>query len=70
MIFLLYQNLDFGVVSLILFMVLLSSDWRELPNGGYIVDFDLKVAFLDMLIGILHGDREEAADKFSFHRPF
>ena len=38
------------------------------------MDFDLKVAFLDSpwaadfgrLIGILHGDREEAAGEFSF----
>ena len=42
------------------------------------MDFDIDMPFLDSpwaavfgwLIGILHGDREEAADKFSFYRPF
>ena len=45
------------------------------------MDFDLKsqtIAFLDSrwaaefgkLIGILDGDREEAAGEFSFYRPF
>ena len=59
---------------MITLMVLVDSIWRELSNGGFIVDFDLKVAFLDSpwaadfgrLIGILHGDREEAAGEFSF----
>ena len=42
------------------------------------MDFDIKVAFLDSPwaaesdkpIGILDGDREEAAGEFSFYRPF
>ena len=42
------------------------------------MDFDPKVAFLDSPraaefgkpIGILHGNREEAAGEFSFYRPF
>ena len=58
-------------------MILLGSVRSGLSNGGLIVDFDLKVAFLDSPravesgkpVGILDGDREEADGEFSFYRP-
>ena len=76
--FLADQNLEFVFVSLISMVALLDSVWRDLSNGGFIVDFHLKLAFLDSPwaaesgkpIGILDGDREEAAGEFLFYRPF
>lgn len=69
--------MNFGVVSLLTAAVL-GLLGRELFNGGFIVDFDLKVAFLDSPwagesstpIGILHGDWEELAGEISIYRPF
>ena len=63
---------------LITLMVLMGSVWRELSSGGFIVSKTQTIAFLDSPsadefgkpIGILHGDREEAAGEFSFYRPF
>ena len=63
---------------MIILMVLLGSVGREHSNGGFVVDFDVKVAYLDSpwaaefgkLIGILHGDREDLTGEFSFYRPF
>ena len=63
---------------LIILMVLFGSVRRELFSGGFVVDFVLKMPFLDSpwaaesskLIGSLDGDREELTAEFSFYRPF
>ena len=81
LIVILYDCIKIWILALcllIILTILLDSLQGELSNGGFIVDFDLKMAFLDSpcaaefgeLIGILHRDWEELTGEFPCYRPF